>query len=107
MLLTILHIAMYFRIKLSDSNVSRLKEFLQIPIVPAVQLQNKGGKLENARVLTSSEYLKELEEKEKLKAEKEAQKQLRKQQREEKRAQKVGKGKKSATHGQDSTSEGL
>ena len=50
-----------------------------------MQLQNKGKKLENARVLTSSEFLHELEEKEKLKAEKETQKQLRKQQREEKR----------------------
>ena len=92
----------------SDGSVSRLKEFLQIPVVPVVQLQKKGEKMENARVLTSSEVLKELEEKEKLKAEKEAQKQLRKQQREEKRAQKVGKRKQSAaTHGQDSTSEGL
>ena len=84
-----------------------MKEFLQVPIVPAVQLQNKGENLGNARVLTSGEFLKELEEKEKLKAEKEVQKQLRKQQKEEKRAQKVGKGKKSTTHGQDSTSEGL
>ena len=46
--------------------------------------------MENARVLTSNEFLKELEEKEKLKAEKEAQKQLQKMQREEKRAQKTG-----------------
>ena len=42
-----------------------------------VQLQNKGKKLEHARVLTSSKFLNELEEK-KLKPEKEAQKQLRK-----------------------------
>ena len=62
-----------------------MKELLQIPVLPAVRLQNKGKKLENARVLTSSEFLHELEEKEKLKAEKETQKQLRKQQREEKR----------------------
>ena len=55
-----------------------------------MRLQNKGKKLENARVLTSSEFLHELEEKEKLKAEKETQKQLRKQQREEKKAQKIG-----------------
>ena len=55
-----------------------------------MRLQNKGKKLENARVLTSSEFLHELEEKEKLKAEKETQKQLRKQQREEKKAQKTG-----------------
>ena len=48
-----------------------------------VQLQNKGKKLEHARVLTSSEFLNELEVKEKLKSEKEAQKQLRKLQREE------------------------
>ena len=55
-----------------------------------MQLQNKGKKLENARVLTSSEFLHELEEKEKLKAEKETQKQLWKQQREEKKPQKTG-----------------
>ena len=55
-----------------------------------MQLQNKGKKLENARVLTSSEFLHELEEKERLKAEKETQKQLRKRQREEKKAQKTG-----------------
>ena len=67
-----------------------MKELLQIPVLPAVRLQNKGKKLENARVLTSSEFLHELEEKEKLKAEKETQKQLRKQQREEKKAQKTG-----------------
>ena len=69
-------------------SISRLKEFLQIPVIPAVQLQNKGKKLENARVLTSSEFLHELEEKERLKAKKEAQKQLQKRQREEKKAQK-------------------
>ena len=61
-----------------------------------MRLQNKGKKLENARVLTSSEFLHELEEKEKLKAEKETQKQLRKQQREEKKAQKAGGKKVSA-----------
>ena len=55
-----------------------------------MRLQNKGKKLENACVLTSSEFLHELEEKEKLKAEKETQKQLRKQQREEKKALKTG-----------------
>ena len=44
-------------------------------------------------MITSSEFLKELEEREKLIADKEAQKQLQKQQREEKRAQKVGKEK--------------
>ena len=55
-----------------------------------MQLQNKGKKLENARVLTSSEFLHELEENERLKAEKETQKQLRKRQREEKKAQKTG-----------------
>ena len=49
-----------------------------------MQLQDKGKKLENARVLTSSEFLCELEEKERLRAE-ETQKELRKQQREEKR----------------------
>ena len=53
-------------------SISRLKEFLQIPVLPAVQLQNKGKQLENAHVLTSSEIL----EKERLKAKKEAQKQL-------------------------------
>ena len=73
-----------------------MKELLQIPVLPAVRLQNKGKKLENARVLTSSEFLHELEEKEKLKAEKETQKQLRKQQREEKKAQKTGGKKVSA-----------
>ena len=73
-----------------------MKELLQIPVLPAVRLQNKGEKLENARVLTSSEFLHELEEKEKLKAEKETQKQLRKQQREEKKAQKTGGKKVSA-----------
>ena len=45
--------------------------------------------MENARVLTSSEFLHELEEKERLKAEKEAQKQLQKRWREEKKAQKT------------------
>ena len=54
-----------------------------------MQLRSKGKKLENARVLTSSEFLCELEEKERLRAEKETQKQLRKQQREEKKAQKT------------------
>ena len=66
-----------------------------------MQLQNKGKKMENAPVLTSNEFLKELEEKEKLKAEKEAQKQLRKLQREEKRAQKAGT-KKASEHGHES-----
>ena len=46
--------------------ISKLKELLQT----VVQLQNKGKKMENARVLTSNEFSKELEEKEKLKAEK-------------------------------------
>jgi len=66
-----------------------LKEFLQIPILPAVQLQYKGKKPENTCVLTSREFLDELEEKERLKAEKEAQKQLQKLQREEKKSQKA------------------
>lgn len=74
-----------------------MKEFLQIPTLLVVQLQNKGKKLEHARVLTSSEFLNELEEKEKLKSEKEAQKQLQKLQREEKRAQKAGAKKGSAS----------
>ena len=50
--------------------ISKLKELLQTPTLPVVQLQNKGKKMENARVLTSNEFSKELEEKEKLKAEK-------------------------------------
>ena len=54
-----------------------------------MQLRSKEKKLENAHVLTSSEFLRELEEKERLRAEKETQKQLRKQQREEKKAQKT------------------
>jgi len=66
-----------------------MKEFLQILILPAVQLQNKGKKPENTCVLTSREFLDELEEKERLKAQKEAQKQLRKLQREEKKSQKT------------------
>ena len=82
-----------------------MKELLQIPVLPAVRLQNKGKKLENARVLTSSEFLHELEEKEKLKAEKETQKQLRKQQREEKKAQKTGGKKVSANPENGSTSQ--
>ena len=82
-----------YRMKLPVPLVDKLKEFLQIPVLPAVRLQNKGKKLENARVLTSNEFLHELE---KLKAEKETQKQLRKQQREEKKAQKTGAKKVSA-----------
>lgn len=70
-----------------------------------MQLQNKGKRPENARVLTSTEFLHELEEKEKLKAEKEAQKQLRKLQREEKKAQKARTKKGKAT--QDGASKGL
>ena len=57
--------------------------------------------MENARVLTSNEFLKELEEKEKLKAEKEAQKHLRKLQREERRARKAGT-KKGSEHSHES-----
>ena len=65
----------------SEGSASRLKELLQIPTLPVVQLQIRG----EARVLTSSKLLNELEEKEKLKSEKEAQKQLQMLRREEKR----------------------